>query len=341
MSLLRVVAVMSLLHVATVAAAQDSATIDTRSTSSMMRSERINLTTPTGVLSGTLLMPAEVGARVPVVLIHAGSGPTDRDGNSPLLAGANNSLRLLAEGLAADGIASVRFDKRGVAASASAARREEDLRFDSYIEDAAAWVTRLRGDPRFSTVTVIGHSEGSLIGMVAARRAGANGFVSIAGGGRPAQDIIRAQLGQQLSRAITASAERAVATLVAGKMADSIPAELASLFRPSVQPYLISWFRYDPAKEIAGLSVPVLLAQGTNDLQVSVADARLLAAAAPGATLLLIDGMNHVCKAASDDQAAQMRSYGDPTMPIVPALVTAVVELVRSVCQAHHASRTA
>jgi pimeloyl-ACP methyl ester carboxylesterase len=320
---------MSVVHFASGAAGQSGGT-DPRSTESAARSEAITLATPTGILNGTLLMPAGSAARVPVVLIHAGSGPTDRDGNSPLLAGANNSLKLLAEALAAEGIASVRFDKRGVAGSIAAAKREEDLRFDTYIEDAAAWVTKLRGDTRFSTVTVIGHSEGSLIGMIAARRAAANGFVSIAGGGRPAQDIIREQLTQQLPPAMLASAERGIASLVAGKLADSTPPELAGLFRPSVQPYLISWFRYDPAKEIAALSVPVLIAQGTTDLQVTVADAKLLAAAAPRATLVVIDPMNHVLKAASGDQAAQMRSYGDPTMPIAPALVTAIVELVRS-----------
>ena len=321
---------MSLLTFAGVAAAQGGGAADAQSPGGPGRSEAISLTTPTGLLHGTLLMPAASAARLPVVLIHAGSGPTDRDGNSPLLAGANNSLKLLAEALAAEGIASVRFDKRGVAGSVAAARREDDLRFDTYIEDAAAWVTRLRGDARFSTVTVIGHSEGSLIGMVAARRAGASAFVSIAGGGRPAQDIIREQLKQQLPPAMLASAERGIASLAAGKPADSTPPELASLFRPSVQPYLISWFRYDPAKEIAALSVPLLIAQGTTDLQVSVADARLLAAAAPHAKLVLIDGMNHVFKAAAGDQTAQMRSYGDPTMAVVPALVTAIVELVRS-----------
>ena len=282
------------------------------------------------MLHGTLLMPASAAGRIPVVLVHAGSGPTDRDGNSPLLAGANNSLKLLAEGLAAQGIASVRFDKRGIAASRAAAGREEDIRFETFIEDAAAWVTQLRADPRFSTVSIVGHSEGSLIGMVAARRSGASAFVSIAGAGRPAQDILRAQLGQQLPPAMMASAERGIAALAAGRMADSTPPQLESLFRRSVQPYLISWFRYDPAKEIAALTVPVLIAQGTADLQVPVEDARLLAAAAPRATLLLVEDMNHVLKTAPGDRAAQMRSYGDPTLPVAPRLVGAIIELVRS-----------
>jgi pimeloyl-ACP methyl ester carboxylesterase len=294
------------------------------------RADSISLVTPTGVLHGTLLLPQAAADRVPVVFIHAGSGPTDRDGNSPLLPGANNSLKLLAEALAVHGIASVRFDKRGIAASRAAGGREEDLRFDTLIDDAVAWISMLDADPRFSTVTVIGHSEGSLIGMVAAERAGATAFVSVAGSGRPAQEVIREQLGQQLSPTMMAGAARGLDELVAGRLADSTPPGLESIFRRSVQPYLISWFRYDPAKEIAALTIPVLIAQGTTDLQVTVADARLLAAANPRARLLLVDGMNHVLKLASGDRTAQMRSYGDPALPVAPLLIAAIVDMVRA-----------
>jgi pimeloyl-ACP methyl ester carboxylesterase len=136
-------------------------------------SEPVVLDTPGGKLHGTLLVPAAGRAPYPVVLIIAGSGPTDRSGNSPLLPGANNSLRYLAEGLAAKGVASLRFDKRGVAESVTAAKSESDLRFDTYIEDAVLWGQRLRADRRFSSLVVAGHSEGSLIGAVAAQRLGA------------------------------------------------------------------------------------------------------------------------------------------------------------------------
>ena len=293
------------------------------------RSDSIVLETPTGAIHGTLLLPADTDGRTPVALIISGSGPTDRDGNSPLLAGANNSLKLLAEALAAQGIATVRYDKRGIAASRAAGPSENDLRFDTYIGDASAWITRLRSDARFSTVAVIGHSEGSLIGMVAARTAGAGAFVSIAGAGRPAPDVLREQLARQLPPPMMASAERAIALLASGRTADSTPPALAALFRPSVQPYLISWFRLDPAREIATLEIPVLIAQGTTDVQVPVSDARLLAAAAPRARLLLVDGMNHVLKMVPADAQAQLRSYGDPTLPVAPPLVSAIVELVR------------
>ncbi|MGI8837225.1 MAG: alpha/beta hydrolase, partial [Pyrinomonadaceae bacterium] len=170
--------------------------------------EPVTLETPNGTLYGTLERPQSRSA-LPVVLIIAGSGPTDRDGNSPLLKGPNNSLKLLAAGLAAQGIASVRYDKRGIGETGKAMQlaaekaktplREEDLSFETFIDDAVRWGKQLRADRRFSSLTVIGHSEGSLIGMVAAQRIGANVFVSIAGAGRPLQEIILNQVKSQLT----------------------------------------------------------------------------------------------------------------------------------------------
>jgi pimeloyl-ACP methyl ester carboxylesterase len=319
----------SLLDASAAGIQAQSAPMKSDPVTSSARPEPVTMTTPTGVVHGTLLVPATPAPPLPIVLLIAGSGPTDRDGNSPLLPGANNSLKLLAEGLAAKGIASLRYDKRGIAASRAAGPSESDLRFDTYVDDAVAWIRQVRTDRRFSTVTAVGHSEGSLIGMVAADRAKASGFVSIAGAGRAAQDILREQLGRQLPAPMMASAERAIAALAAGHLADSTPPELASLFRPSVQPYLISWFRYDPGVEVARLRIPMLIVQGTTDIQVSVDDAKRLAAAAPAATLLLIDGMNHVLKSVPADLAAQRRSYGDPALPVMPQLVDAIAELVR------------
>jgi len=156
------------------------------------------LATATGTLHGTLLAP-QGGPAVPVVLIHPGSGPTDRDGNSPLLAGKNNSLRLLAEGLAARGIATLRIDKRGIAESAAALGTEADLRLETLAADAAAWLELLRRDPRFDRVIVLGHSEGALIGALAAADAQAEGYISVAGPARRGSDILRRQLGPRLS----------------------------------------------------------------------------------------------------------------------------------------------
>jgi hypothetical protein len=289
--------------------------------------QSIQLQTSTGVLHGTLTTPAGEAPH-PVALIVAGSGPTDRDGNTILVPGANNSLKLLALGLAARGVASVRYDKRGVAQSRAAAPVEADLRFGTYADDAAAWVRQLKDDPRFATVAVVGHSEGSLVGMLAAQRAPADAFVSIAGIARRASDVLRDQLRPQLSADLWAESERILAALEAGTTTDVVPQALHPLYRPSVQPYLISWFRFRPTDEISRLTVPVLVAQGTTDLQVGVAEARALKEANPRAELLIVEGMNHVLKLVPPDAAAQQASYSDPSLAVAPELIERTARII-------------
>lgn len=293
-------------------------------------SEPIRLSTPTGMLEGTLAYPTSA-APWPAVLLVSGSGPTDRDGNTAGLPGPNNSLRMVAEGLAGRGIASVRYDKRGIAASRAAGPAETELRFETFADDAAAWIRQLRADPRFATITVVGHSEGSLLGMLAVQRAGADAFVSIAGVGRPAAQVLREQIVARAPRELIADSDRILQQLSSGKTVDTVPAALGALFRPSVQPYLISWFRYDPAAEVRTVRGPVLIAQGTTDLQVTVEDARLLAAAKPDATFLVVAGMNHVLKIVPPDVATQVRSYSDPSLPVAIELVDAVARFVKGV----------
>jgi pimeloyl-ACP methyl ester carboxylesterase len=293
-------------------------------------SDSVTLAISTGALQGSLTCPTR-RPPWPVALLIAGSGPTDRNGNSAGLPGPNNSLQMLAAALAERGIASLRYDKRGIGASRAALTSEADLRFDMLADDAAGWVRLLRGDPRFGTVTVIGHSEGSLLAILAAQRAGADAYVSIAGVGRPASQVLHEQLAARAPANLVAESDSIMARLSRGETVDSVPPALAALFRPSVQPYLISWFRYDPAAELAKLKVPVLIAQGATDIQVGELDARLLAAADRNARLVLVDSMNHVLKLVPGDYVAQVNSYSDPKLPIAPQLVDAIVEFVSGV----------
>jgi fermentation-respiration switch protein FrsA (DUF1100 family) len=274
--------------------------------------QHVQLETTTGTLHGTLDLPNDT-APCPVVVIIAGSGPTDRDGNQALM--KNDSLKLLGQALAAKGIAALRYDKRGIGQSAAAPRREEDLRFETYVADVVQWVTWLRRDPRFLRIGLIGHSEGSLIGMLAAKQAKVDALVSIAGAGRAAPALIGAQLDAKLAPSLKARSNQILDELAAGRTVTDVPNELAALYRPSVQPYLISWFKYDPVREIAALEVPVLIVQGTTDLQISVDDAKRLAAAKKDAKLRMIAGMNHVLKHATLP-TEQQAAYTDPSLPI-------------------------
>jgi uncharacterized protein len=277
-------------------------------------------------LKGALLLP-EGEARVPAVLILPGSGPTDRNCNGP--GGFHtDAYRLVAVELAKHGIASLRIDKRGVAASTNAATKEEDLRFDTYVDDAGAWVAFLKQQKRVGRIVILGHSEGALVGSIAAQRSGVDAFISLAGAGFRAGEILRRQLGPQLPAELRTRAFAVIAELEAGRTVANAPAELAANFRPSVQPYLISWFKYDPAAEFAKLKMPVLIVQGTTDIQVTVDDAKALAAAKPNAKLVLIEGMNHILRAAPLDRAANAATYSQPTLPLKPELMPALINFV-------------
>ena len=288
----------------------------------------ITLDTPTGQLAGTLELPA--GADKPrVALLIAGSGPTDRDGNSSMIPGRNDSLKLLAAGLAEAGIATVRYDKRGIGGSHAAGSAESALRFEMFVDDAAAWIARLKADPRFASVAVIGHSEGSLIGMLAARQADAAAFVSIAGIADGASTLMRKQLEGKLPPELEKESERILVSLESGVVVDPVPPALATLFRPSVQPYLISWFKYVPAQRIAELTMPVLVVQGNTDIQVDVVQANRLHGARPGAKLAIIPGMNHVFKHVRAVPELQVASYGDPSLPVSPLLIKSIADFLQ------------
>lgn len=289
--------------------------------------EPATLTTTTGVIHGTLDMPSGSGP-FPVALIIAGSGPTDRDGNSAMLAGKNNSLKMLAQSLAAANIASLRFDKRGIGASAAAGPKEADLRFENYVDDVAAWVEQLRHDKRFSTVTIIGHSEGALIGAIATVRTHPNAFISVAGVGRSAGLVLREQINGKLPAQLFQANENILRELEAGRTTEDVPPALKSMYRASVQPYLISWFKYNPVEVVASIKEPILICQGTTDIQVAVEEAEALKKAAPTAKLVIIQGMNHVLKTVPADTVKQTASYSDPALPINIDLMKSIIEFV-------------
>lgn len=285
---------------------------------------QLTLKTETGNLEGTLMYPS-APLPVPVALIIAGSGPTDRNGNNPMM--TNNSLKMLAEALAKNGIASLRYDKRGIAASKNAGVNESELRFEMYVNDAVEWVRLLKKDISFNQIVIIGHSEGSLIGMIAAQNPAVDQFISLEGAGQPADQIIREQLKSQ-PPAIMKQSTPILDELVKGNTVDKVSPMLNSLFRTSVQPYMISWFKYDPQKEIAKLTKPVLIVQGTTDIQVSTDDATRLHDANPASVLALIEGMNHILKNAEANKMKNTLTYRQPDLPLNTELISQISSFI-------------
>jgi uncharacterized protein len=286
---------------------------------------KITLETKTGKIFGTLCTPKNL-IKGPVAIIIAGSGPTDRDGNNA--AGLKtDAYKILAHKLAAFDIATVRYDKRGIAESSAAAKSEADMRFDDMVNDATDWIKMLKPDKRFSKIIIIGHSEGSLIGMMAAKDGKADKYISIAGIGESADKTLKRQL-ENMPQQGRDTAYKIIDSLVAGKTVTHIDPMLYAMFRPSVQPYIISWFKYDPSVEINKLTIPVLILQGTNDMQVTVDDAKKLSAADKNAKLVLLDNMNHVFRVVEGDKQANLATYSMPDLPIDQDLVREINDFV-------------
>ncbi|WP_292033763.1 MULTISPECIES: alpha/beta hydrolase [unclassified Brevundimonas] len=280
-------------------------------------------------LHGTLLAPEGQPRAAAVIL--PGSGPTDRDGNSAQFAIRAASYRLLAEGLAARGVATIRIDKRGIGESAAAGPAEVDLRFDAYVDDARAWAVEAAAKTGRPCAWLIGHSEGALVALAAAADDDDDGkicgLVLLSGAGRPAGVVLREQM-TALPEPLKTRASEVVSELEAGRTVADPPVELAALFRPSVQPYLISWLALDPTRLAASYDGPVFIGQGTTDLQVTLTDAEALKAAQPRAQLVVWEGVNHVLKTAPSERAANVATYLAPALPLAPGVVEAVADFI-------------
>lgn len=289
--------------------------------------EFISVETPKGTLYGELELP-EGNGPFPLMIIIPGSGPTDRNGNTA--AGDNNSLKMLAKELADNGIASVRYDKRGAGKNMEAIIPEDEIRFEQFVEDGIAWETFLKKDNRFTKLGIIGHSQGSLVGMLAAQRENVDLFISIAGPGRSIDEVMYDQLKEQLPENLLKESKDILTKLKQEEYTENVSQELQSLFRPSMQPFLASWIGYNPAKEIAKLDIPILLINGKNDVQVSEHEAEILQKANREAELQLIDNMNHVLKEAPTDREGNIATYFNPDLPLATGLMDEIISFTKN-----------
>jgi len=274
------------------------------------------------IIDGTLLVPND-GSKT-IAIIIAGSGPTDRDGNQNFM--KSNNLKKLAESLTKNGIATFRYDKRTVKQIRSG-RIDPNTMFDDFVQDASDIIDYFKNDKRFDKIYIIGHSKGSLVGMLAAKNK-ADGFVSIAGAGQPIDEVITEQV-TKTAPMFTEDTKRVFGILKEGNTTDDFPPALGSLFNKQIQPFMMSWMKYNPQVEIAKLEIPILIINGTKDLQVSVAEAELLSKAAPKSELKIIEKMNHVLFTIEGDDLENSKSYNEAFRPINDELIRAIVSFIK------------
>lgn len=249
-------------------------------------------------LPATLTLPAEGAGPFPgVVLVH-GSGPHDRDET----VGGTKVFRDLAGGLAARGVAVLRYEKR----TKTHAARMKDLELtvkEEVVDDALAAAALLGSQPGVDPkrVALLGHSLGGMLGpRIAAADPTLAGLVIVAGNTRPLHVLATEQLDYLVS---IGSATKEQAEAVKGDLAKiraldpaKPPAPGALLFfAPAV--YWLDLAEYDPATTARGLGIPILVLQGGRDYQVTTKDFegwKMALAAAPGATFRLFPKLNHL-----------------------------------------------
>ncbi|HLV42015.1 MAG TPA: hypothetical protein VKY37_07040 [Brumimicrobium sp.] len=275
-----------------------------------------------GTLHGTITsVPEKTDA--PIVIIIPGSGPTDRNGNSIMVQA--NSYRLLAEELAKEGIASLRYDKLMIGKSKSDLE-EKDLRFETNYKQVTTWIDYLKRK-KYNNIILIGHSEGSLIGMLAAQESHVSKFISLSGVGRGIDEVLIEQITQQSPDVLTET-KAIISSLKQGKQVEDVSPELAGIFRESIQPYIISWLKYLPKEEIKKLDIPILIIHGSTDIQVTNEDANLQHEANPKSELEIIKGMNHVLKDAPEEMKENIKTYYNPKLPLHKELIPILVKFI-------------
>ncbi|MBC8151925.1 MAG: alpha/beta fold hydrolase [Bacteroidetes bacterium] len=296
----------------------------------------VSITAPAGaslVLDGTLTLPVGTTKPIPVLLLIAGSGPTDRDCNSGYGL-KTNAFKMLADSLTARGIAVARYDKRGSGTNlkqAVTALKPEEHQFNFYVGDAVDFIRQLQADKRFSRVIVAGHSEGSLVGMMAARQTNSPGFISLEGAGRNIAEVMKAQGRLANPPDLQAQVDLVLDSLRAGYTVHPAHPILKAQLPLTAQPGIISWMKYDQAVELKAYAGAVLIVQGKHDKQVAMIDAETLKAARPDARLVVFETMNHILKNAPDEITANFATYNQPDLPLTPGLASLIADFAKKV----------
>jgi len=276
-----------------------------------------------GNIDAVLTTPANVERPV-VALLIAGSGTTDHDGNGPQA--RPGTLKKLAGQLAARDIATLRYDKRGAGGWKAEFGKPEDFRFKDFVGDATALLDYLRNSGKFARVAVVGHSEGGLVAILAARRVPVDRLVLLATAARKQGDLLKAQLERrQIPAEVLEPVLKAIDDIMAGQIVDPPPRGLP--IAPSMQPSLASAFTEDPIDPLKLIDRPILIVGGGRDRQVARLDFVALSTAAPLAKTLWLPDMNHVLVDVADGDD-DLAAYNQPERTLDTDMIDAVATFI-------------
>lgn len=274
-------------------------------------------------IEGTLLTPNNMN-KPNLVIIIAGSGPTDRDGNQNFL--MSNTLKKLALGVTKEKIATFRYDKR-IVKQIRKGNIDKDILFDDFVTDAISVIEYFKNKKKYNHIYVAGHSQGSLVGLLASKGR-ADGFISLAGAGQSIDKVITEQV-IKTAPMFTEDTKRIFDILRKGQTTSDYPKALGSIFSKDIQPFMANWMSYDPKEEIKKLKMPILIINGTKDLQVSETEAKLLDTNANESTLVIIEKMNHILVSIDGDDLENSKSYNEAYRKLSPKLLEAITSFVR------------
>jgi len=272
---------------------------------------------------GDLYQPQEKSDKLAIII--GGSGDINRDGNQSMI--KTDAYKKLATYLANNGTACFTYDKR-VLRIKELDFTEADLRFENLVTDVKSIYQYFKADKDYDDVIFIGHSQGSLVSLIAAQQIG-DAVISMAGSGVSIDNILHDQLKKQLPQSKKAIRKALDSLKIKGKVKD-YPPQLFSIFRSQLQPFLHSWMQYDPKKLIAQLDLPILIINGDQDLQVDVDQAKKLKNAQPEAKLMIIENMNHILKESKAKDLANQQTYQKPELPLVDELKEEVLSFINA-----------
>ncbi|MEN8745241.1 MAG: alpha/beta hydrolase [Polaribacter sp.] len=266
-------------------------------------------------LPGTLSYPAE---NSPLIIWVHGSGGVDRYGNQP------QYIQQFRTAVNKEKIAFFSYDKR-TANPNNRAFLKEGVLFNDFILDVKEVVNHFKNDTRFNSITLVGHSQGSLTAMMALKNV--DNYISIAGAGETIDKILIKQLRAQSLEYANIAKAHFKELKETGSIKEVNPNLMAIFAKPN-QEFWSSWIAVDPIKALKKITIPTLIINGDKDIQVGVENASKLKAVKPNASYAIIQNMNHILKDIQKE-ADNIKSYNSPEFPVSKQLIETIVSFVK------------